>query len=99
FSISETTKSAQEVAQYCATSCALGYRPFGVWPVAILGGVLLWGTAQLLAHSGVVLSLRKAEADLLDELSGVGSYLTRIGAQFIAHNSIATPCAPPEKYQ
>ncbi|WP_212760557.1 hypothetical protein, partial [Pseudomonas fluorescens] len=29
-------KSAQEVAQYCATSCALGCRPCATWLSAVL---------------------------------------------------------------
>jgi hypothetical protein len=31
-------KSAQEVAQYCATSCALGCRPCATWLSAVLSG-------------------------------------------------------------
>ncbi|WP_278449722.1 hypothetical protein, partial [Pseudomonas lundensis] len=41
---------AQEVAQYCATSCALLYRPIGIWPVAMYSQVYPQMSAQLLAQ-------------------------------------------------
>jgi hypothetical protein len=40
---------------------------------------------------------QKTEADLLDELSKVGSYFYRISAQLLTHSGIATPSVSLEK--
>ena len=50
-------ESAQEVAQYCATSCALGCRPRKAWPAGQLPHEILRPTAQLLAQYGSLIAL------------------------------------------